>query len=247
MKIQRKHFSGMYYQKFKQVGAFKQSLFRILIDSRQPVLRVLKKKFSFQSKLLDFGCGTGLFAYHASLHFDYFGIDFSKDAILTAKKNVSDAKFAVGSLSQLKKIPSDSVDVITCFDVLEHIRDFESYLDQFWRILSPTGWLVSSSPIVDSLSLKIKESGWLGFEDPSHIRLISRGEWKHVLLNNGFIPLRIYSSGIINSPTPEWRISGWLRLLHYISQPLALLGFSLPAWATDEDYYVCIKNPHFKN
>ncbi len=239
------HFTGNYYLKFKHVSPLKQWFYYHFIDRREPVYSRLLRRFERNVKLLDFGCGCGSFAAIAHTSFQYVGVDFSKGAIAMARENVPHAAFKVGSTPLLRRFSKHSFSIITCFDVLEHLPQVEEVLSQFWRLLKHDGWLVVSVPIADSIAIKTLEQGWLGFEDPSHVRIISRSDWHHLFRMNGFIPIRCWSSGIINSPTSQWSISGWLKVLHFITQPLALLGFSLPAFLTDEDYYVLIKNSHF--
>lgn len=247
MAIKESHFSEDYYTKFRHVTSLKKWLFSQLIDCRQPVYFALLKRFKKGSHLLDFGSGSGLFAMRAAKDFHYIGVDFSSKAIELAKKQCFYGHFLKGSLPQIKKMRPSRFDIITCFDVLEHLLNVDEYISAFWKLLKNDGWLVVSVPIADSIALRVREQHWLGFEDSSHIRIISRSDWLAKFRENGFIPIRCWSSGVINSPTPEWSIGGWLKILHFITQPLALMGVYLPAALTDEDYYVLINNQHFKS
>lgn len=241
------YYQPNYYLQFKRVGLIKKWIFEKLIDSRQPILFYLKKRFSKGSSLLDYGCGSGLFVAEAKKHFQCMGIDFSKSAINLAEQKNPEVKFKIGNLIQLKKIKSKSINVVVCFDVLEHVENQGDYLKEFYRIVKDDGWVVLGMPVVDSIAAKWNEQRWAQFHDPSHIRLNSRNGWKHKFIDHGLIPVRNYSSGLITSPVKGYVIPFWQQPLHFGTQFLAIFGFYLPAWATDEDYYICIKNPYFRN
>jgi 2-polyprenyl-3-methyl-5-hydroxy-6-metoxy-1,4-benzoquinol methylase len=75
--------------------------------------------------VLDLGCGVGHFCsilYSNGFDGKYIGEDFSKIAIEMANKNnySSSAEFI---LSNIKYGSVSSIEVITAFEVLEHIRD----------------------------------------------------------------------------------------------------------------------------
>jgi len=55
-------------------------------------------------------------------------------------------------------LASQSVDVILCSEVLEHIREDELALDELQRVLSPGGWLLISVPTPPAVF------------DPAHVR-----------------------------------------------------------------------------
>ncbi len=125
--------------------------------------------------LLDLGCASGKFLMHARNKATLkalYGIDVNSAAIERAKTSIPNGQFLVGSRSALKQMPT--VDVITSFDVLEHIEDLDGVLETANDKLTPGGLLMAVVPVYD---------GPLGFivhaldKDPTHIHKQSRQFW----------------------------------------------------------------------
>jgi 2-polyprenyl-3-methyl-5-hydroxy-6-metoxy-1,4-benzoquinol methylase len=101
-------------------------------------------------RVLDLGCGEGYGAYLLSGRAaEVVGYDISAETIAGATEKYS--RFA-GHLSfktyDGAHVPEDdrSCDLVTCFQVIEHVRDPESFLGEVKRILKPQGVLVISTP-----------------------------------------------------------------------------------------------------
>ena len=75
------------------------------------------------------------------------GIDSCREAVGYAELNHSapEVTYAVANATQTK-LPNSSVDVITSFETIEHIRNTTDLLTEFNRILTPQGKLIVSSP-----------------------------------------------------------------------------------------------------
>ena len=98
--------------------------------------------------VLDFGCGYGALSYlvadmGAS---SVTGIDVLEKDIEIARSRLehrTEAKcnpeFVVSATIDKITLPSDSFDVILCFDVLEHIMEYEKIIPEWKRILRPGG------------------------------------------------------------------------------------------------------------
>ena len=54
-----------------------------------------------------------------------------------------------GDVSRLD-LPSDSFDMVVCFEVIEHVQDTDAVLDELTRVLRPDGLLAISSPNRDT-------------------------------------------------------------------------------------------------
>lgn len=140
--------------------------------------QILKHKKS--GKLLDIGCARGNFIKNAGGFFEVFGIDISKHAVNEAKRSGLDAKVAKAEKTGFKK---DEFDVITMFDVIEHLSDLSILLKEIKRILRPEGLLVLSVPVYDKLAGRIVRDV---DKDPTHVHKQSRSFWIRLLKENGF-------------------------------------------------------------
>jgi SAM-dependent methyltransferase len=123
-------------------------------------------------RVLDLGCGVGYGAglmtpIASSVH----GIDISEDAIETARATYPAATFEVADLFSATY---PQVDVVTCFEVLEHVKDPEALIDRASRALVPGGTLLASTPNADHWL-----SGYSG--NPFHLKEMSWSELEGVL------------------------------------------------------------------
>jgi SAM-dependent methyltransferase len=117
--------------------------------------------------ILDFGCGEGDLSF---LMCDLgaktvTGMDLSKiqieSAQLRAGKSLAGVRpdFRLAGRSDHIDLPAESIDVILCFDVLEHILDYEVIIKEWNRILRKDGkiliwwvpWFHPFGPHIESL------------------------------------------------------------------------------------------------
>lgn len=147
-------------------------------------------------RLLDVGCAYGAFLKEAVGQFEVHGCDISAHAVKIAAERVPAATvfhsdiFGIGPLA--------SYDVITCFDVLEHISDVDRALAHLLSLLKPGGALVATVPVYDTVVGRLVET----FDhDPTHVHKISRYQWLDRVAAAGFHQicwkgiLRVYLGG----------------------------------------------------
>jgi SAM-dependent methyltransferase len=202
--------------------------FLAAIDRKEPVYSRLLKQFPKQSTLLDFNCGPGWFLHHVEGHFTTVGVDFSKEALTLAKEQAPKTHLILGDETVLRNIKAESIDVITVFDVLEHVPDPQPLLLELKRILTRTGLLVISVPNGGSLLHHRLGRRWWGYADSSHLWLETQQQWRIRLYEAGFTFRTRYSSGLINTPEPAFQLKGIWLWWHYLTQGLALSGIPLP-------------------
>ena len=104
--------------------------------------------------ILDVGCAFGLFLVAArSRGWNVFGVDVSKNAVDHAKKEY-ELKVFLGTLEQAK-FNDGLFDVVTAWDVIEHVTDPDAFLSEVNRVLKQNGIFALRTPNADSLFLKI--------------------------------------------------------------------------------------------
>lgn len=158
--------------------------------------------------LLDYGCGTGFLLKHIqeiSPDITYYGADISTEGIKRAKKSLKKVTFIL--LDNDSKIPlkDDSIDFITCLDVIEHVYDVKPLLNEFRRILKPKGKLLVSTPyhgLIKNVIISL-----IGFEtvfDPMgpHIRFFTVKSLINALKS---INLKVNNVGYFGRFFPLWR------------------------------------------
>jgi len=95
-------------------------------------------------RVLDFGCGTGplslLCAQNGAKAVT--GVDLSRRSIERARRSqqaFSNVDFILEESATRISLPDDSIDVIVCFDVMEHVMDYEPIIVEWKRVLAPGG------------------------------------------------------------------------------------------------------------
>lgn len=118
--------------------------------------------------LLDLGCSSGSFL--ESLPRDswkLYGIEMSADCAETAEARTG-AHVFVGDILDAPFAP-ESFDVITCFDVLEHLHEPRRVMARISEWLKPGGIFYVLVPNVESAEARVFGSYWHGLELPRHL------------------------------------------------------------------------------
>ncbi len=146
-----------------------------------------KKVISFlkplTGKVLDVGCGVGNFLAWADKNgWQSTGIDFDQDAIEAGKRmfGLTDLQIAdVGEYA--KQNLGKQFDLITFFDVLEHVDNHNEFIDHIRGLLKDGGYIAMSMPYRG-------HAEWLMTGDlpPRHLTRWDRGSLKTFLEARGF-------------------------------------------------------------
>ncbi len=126
------------------------------------------KKFKASGRLLDVGCNIGMFLVEAAkVGFLVTGVELNNACAEYALNHTGLDVFS----DDIEHIafPAESFDVVTMYDVLEHIPDMERILAEINRILKPGGVLVIQSPNLDSLMATMTGPSWSWLSPPDHI------------------------------------------------------------------------------
>lgn len=125
-------------------------------------------------KLLDIGCGIGESVRQGRLiGINAFGIDISIPTLKKADKSVK--SFCVIADAQRLPFRNEVFDVISAFDLLEHLPNPEFCINDVYRILKKSGCLIFTTPSKVGLSL-----------DPTHVNEKDPYEWQRIFRFYGF-------------------------------------------------------------
>jgi SAM-dependent methyltransferase len=118
--------------------------------------------------LLDLGCSSGSFLESMrGESWKLYGVEMSADGARTAEER-SGAQVFVGNILDAP-FPAESFDVITCFDVLEHLYEPRKVMARVGEWLKPGGIFYVLVPNVDSAEARAFGSYWHGLELPRHL------------------------------------------------------------------------------
>lgn len=117
--------------------------------------------YSTCNRILDVGCGCGFFLAEALQAGWYaYGTEVSRSAAYYAEKvGVAAGRIFVGDVPAAG-FELGSFDVVTMFEVIEHLRDPAGVLRVVWHLLRDGGLLYLTTPNYDSLSRYLLGSSW---------------------------------------------------------------------------------------
>jgi len=167
--------------------------------------------------LLDVGCGTGVYLQHAKQYFQIAGTDISEYAINEAKKTLPEARLL--AINFLAYPEEKHFDVITCFDVLEHIPQLDEAFQKLKRLLTPDGYLAITVPVYDTFVGKIVMAL---DRDPTHVHKRERDFWLDKLKEHGFEI--VYHEGLFRKLFGKIYIFFFTRLLKRCSPAIFLIA-----------------------
>lgn len=118
--------------------------------------------------VLDLGCASGGFlSTLKGPSWKLFGIEMSEEAASEARTRCG-AEVFVGDILDAP-FPSQSFDVITCFNVLEHVYEPHEVLVKVAQWLKPGGIFYTLIPNIDSAGARIFRTYWYPLELPRHL------------------------------------------------------------------------------
>ena len=145
-------------------------------------------------RLLDFGCGNGLFLELAHERgFECHGVDLAADAIAVARSRPGGRRTYCGSPAEIPEIAAGGFDVITMWSVLAHIAEPVEDMTMLRRLLAPDGVLLVLTVNAGSLKLKRQLERWDGFT-PNHL----------VFFSPDTLPLLLARAGFAAVASPPW-------------------------------------------
>ena len=174
------------------------------------------ERFQRPTSLLDVGCGLGSFLEHVASrrNFQLAGTDVSEFGLSQNQQRMPSVEFRRASAEECA-FPANHFDVITAFDVIEHVPDLAKVADAVHQMLRPGGVFCVVVPVYDGLSGPIIQ--WLD-KDPTHVHKWPRRRWLDWASKTGF-------------SVEHW--VGMLRYLlpvgYYLHVPTMLMRWHVPA------------------
>jgi 2-polyprenyl-3-methyl-5-hydroxy-6-metoxy-1,4-benzoquinol methylase len=144
-----------------------------------------------KGRLLDVGCACGYFMEVAAREgHDVQGLEFSENAIAAASPSIR-PRILHASIDTLRGAHERRYDVITAFDIIEHLDQPLQFLEDARRLLAPGAHLVLSTPDVDHWLRPLARSRWPMLQPMQHLTLFSRHSLRVALERAGFVDVHI--------------------------------------------------------
>ena len=173
--------------------------------------RMRIEKYAQIGKVLDVGCGRGLFldimrrgGWHVA------GSELNKETASYAE-NVYGLKVYTGNIAEHFLAP-ESFQVINIRGVLEHLKEPDAMLSEAHRLLKKGGLLVILVPDIRSFEFKLGRENWFHLDLPYHLFQFTEEGLIRLLKKKGFKLRRIKRFHL------EYSLFGWLQTLLNLSK-----------------------------
>lgn len=142
--------------------------------------------------LLDVGCAAGGFLreMRRTGKWKVQGVEPNAHLACFARETLELSVFT-GRLTEAN-LPDESFEVVTMWDVLEHVHDPRATLKEVYRLLKPGGMLLASVPNANSVDAKLFGRYWVGLDFPRHLYVFSTSTLTALLEKAGLRPERFF-------------------------------------------------------
>ena len=186
----------------------------------QKHLRSLEKRVGQANgrSLLDVGAYIGVFVETAArAGWQACGVEPSEWAASVAQRQGLNV---IHGTQDAPELAGKQFDVITMWDVIEHVANPSGEIGKAYQLLEPGGWLVVHTMDISSLTAKLMGSRWPWLMD-MHIHYFSQKTLRQMLKKNGFeivwsgaegryLRLNYLVSRVEALSRPLGRLAGWL-------------------------------------
>lgn len=131
-------------------------------------------------RLLDIGCGLGYFLNVAGrAGFDVYGLDHSRYAVECCAERFPDRVQC--SLLQPGLFPDKFFDVVTMFDLFEHVYHPHEFLRTLHAITRDDGVVTITTPNHQSLLARVSGRNWVSYKPPEHVYYYTPETLRHMV------------------------------------------------------------------
>lgn len=146
------------------------------------------------SRILDVGCGDGHFLVVARERgWEVYGTEYTPAAVAVCEEK--GIRMGSGTLDDAGFSPA-SFDVITSFEVIEHLPHPGEEALRLFRLLRNGGCCYVTTPNFNSVSRRLLGSRWNVIEYPEHLGYFTRSSLKNLFARAGFRHQRSATTGI---------------------------------------------------
>lgn len=149
------------------------------------------RKFIRKGRLFDLGAGWGHFMLAGKeLGYDVYGIEIAEQPY---RYCVNELKLPVDHIDFYDMDKTARFDLVTMWDVLEHIDHADRFLSRCNEVTKPGGYLFLQVPQIDSSIARREKDNWkmMGLD---HVNYFSKKTITRILENAGYEVLEIKSS-----------------------------------------------------
>lgn len=166
----------------------------LIVKNMEKFLSFLRSRKP-KGSLLDVGCAFGYFVELAGIKgYDAYGFDPSAFAAAKARQLVGRKSIQEGTIHTVS-FPKKSFDIITLFDVFEHLQDPLSDMKKLASYLKDDGIMLIATGDTKSVAAKLFRRKWTFYIPPQHIFFFDRSNVTMLLAKVGLRPVRWHRVG----------------------------------------------------
>lgn len=174
------------YRRDRYVSPFTLDKYRQLLAGFEP--------YRLQNRILDVGCGSGFFLDIArEWGWSSYGTEYGDEAVAFCRSKGLEAR--EGSLESVH-FPAGHFDVVTSFEVIEHLSFTRSHLEEIHRVLRPGGLLYLTTPNFNAISRRWMKEKWSVVAYPEHLTYFTPRTLRLAGRRAGFEVVIVYSDGV---------------------------------------------------
>ncbi len=145
----------------------------------------VRRRFVGSGRWLDVGCSAGFVVRAAADHgFDAHGVEVESAAVEYGRDALKLKNLRCGFLED-QGYPDSFFDVISLYDVIEHVPDLNHLVTELDRILAPGGVIEIRTPNVDHWQTPRDLSTWKEVKPSEHLYYFSFTTLKTLFENHG--------------------------------------------------------------
>jgi 2-polyprenyl-3-methyl-5-hydroxy-6-metoxy-1,4-benzoquinol methylase len=166
------------YLHYKENAVFRKKNFEKWVADALPFIT---QKENYQA--LDIGCAAGycleIFETHS---WNTYGLELNQEYA----SQLTNRNYKIYKYPLLQEAFAEKFDIITLFDVAEHLTDLKENFSKLHSILSDDGTVVIITPNYNSLQRKILGKRWFQFKPAEHINYFTAATFKTLINETGF-------------------------------------------------------------
>jgi 2-polyprenyl-3-methyl-5-hydroxy-6-metoxy-1,4-benzoquinol methylase len=166
------------YLHYKENAVLRKKNFEKWVSDAQPYI-IEKEKY----KALDIGCAAGYcLEVFESKKWDASGLELNEEYA----NQLAESNYKIYKSPLLQEVFAEKFDIITLFDVAEHLTDLKENFLKLNSILSDDGTVVIITPNYNSLQRRLLGKKWFQFKPTEHINYFTAATFKTLTNETGF-------------------------------------------------------------
>lgn len=145
----------------------------------------IQRRFAARGRWLDVGCSAGFVVEAAqAAGYDAHGVELEAAAVAFARETLRLTTVACGTL-EAQAYPAAHFDVLSMYDVIEHVPDLNATVAELKRLLAPGGVIEIRTPDVGHWTTPRALANWREIKPSEHLYYFDRRTLPRLFARHG--------------------------------------------------------------